>query len=124
MDGITTALRDINTLDVRTGVVNNIRNRTVDNPDFVVFDDYEIKDVCKPFGPQEGLVKGDGRSQVVSVGPRGLSYNDRLARVELHEMMRNGAALRRQFNNGCGDGRSSGFELGRRTFGARLNYNR
>ncbi len=117
MDGITTALRDINTLDVRTGVVNNIRNRTVDNPDFVVFDDFEIKDVCKPFGPQEGLVKGDGRSQVVSVGTRGLSYNDRLARVELHEMMRNGAALRRQFNNGCGDGRLSRFELGRRTFG-------
>ncbi len=91
--GIAQSLRNIGVIDVRTGVVNDIRSA-----DFVVFEDYEIEDDCKPFGTQRGLTKGEGEKLTSSLASwKGLSDDARLARRELHLLMQQGQELRDDF---------------------------
>ncbi|TXG76350.1 hypothetical protein E6P97_03750 [Patescibacteria group bacterium] len=96
-EGITRALKDIGIIDVRTGVVNNTRNETED-PDFVVFENDEIEDVCKPFGPQLGL--GRTPDLVSESTAAGLHEYARMARTELHHMKSELAELRETFAEG------------------------
>jgi hypothetical protein len=95
--GITTALKDIGVIDVRTAVVNAQRNRTTYQPDFLVFGNQEIVDRCKPFGPQEGIQKGDGASLISTLAKDGLSQQARQARKELHMIMKQAPELRQNF---------------------------
>jgi hypothetical protein len=98
MDGISTALQDIGIIDVRTGAVNNITNHTNCDPDFVVFQNHEILDLCKPFGPQHGLSKIAG-TMTTQRSKQGLSDESKLARKELHMIMQDANALRDAFNH-------------------------
>lgn len=97
-NGITNALKDVGVIDVRSGVVNSISNESVEEPDYVVFDGDEIEDRCRPFGIQEGLLKG-GNDMVVEVSEEGLSTLSRLARKELYRIMADGLQNREQFTD-------------------------
>lgn len=94
-EGIVRALRDIGVIDVRTGVVNNIRNRG-DDPDFIVFGNDEIEDACKPFGTQSGMAR------TAEMVPRMISttLSDQAiqAKRELHAMVHDFTNLRDVFS--------------------------
>lgn len=96
VEGITRAIRDVGVIDVRTGVVNNILNRG-DDPDFIVFDDSEIKDDCKPFGIQSGLQRTD--QMLPKLSPGGLDPNAKQAKRELHNLAKHLPELRDRFND-------------------------
>ncbi len=99
MEGITNALEDIGVMDVRTGVMNNHEDFSED-PDFVAFADDELPAyTCKPFGPQRGIAKGLGEGQTCTLREGGLTETDRLARKELHLLMKDSSDDREAFSD-------------------------
>lgn len=106
-EGIVRALKDIGVVDVRSGVVNNIRNKRFE-PDYIVFDDTEIEDVCKPYGTQSGIDRTE--QMIPRISTRGLSHEARQAKRDLHRMSKELPELRAKFA-GISEGRELTNEL-------------